>query len=358
MERTIVWEAKDGYARHRIPGMTVSSRGTLLLCHEARRAAGDWSSMDLLLSRSEDGGEHFSEPLVLMYGARDEQDDSFDLQNPLRSRFRTVNNPVMAESADGAIHLLFCEDYAVGGGRVLHRVSRDDGKSFGPPEDITAATAPQSRGAFALGPGHGIGTRSGDLLFPVWMVPAEAESPLRAHAPSVISTLFSRDGGRTFSLGEILPMCGAGYFSPNETALAELPDGRIYLNCRLGGGYTYRGSAVSPTGCGGWSAIRPERALPDPGCFGSALSYSSPRVPNALLFANCASKTERREVTLRASFDGGRTFPISLPIDRDRGGYVELGADPARGVVYVLYEEAGGERCHLVRVREDELFGL
>ena len=52
------------------------------------------------------------------------------------------------------------------GGRVLVRHSDDDGLTWSEPEDITAATLPEYRNAFALGPGHGIMT-GGTLIIPV-----------------------------------------------------------------------------------------------------------------------------------------------------------------------------------------------
>lgn len=53
---------------------------------------------------------------------------------------------------------------------------------------------------------------------------------------------------------------------------------------------------------------------------------------------NCASKDGRKEVTVRASFDDGKTYPISKFIDADRGRYIEVVIDNSVGFVYLVCE--------------------
>ena len=107
-----IWCPDEKYTNHRIPGMLVTSRGTLLVYCEARRSKSDWALMDILLKRSEDHGKTFSLPFKLAEG------------NELHN---TVNNPVMMEDKNGRIHFLYCEDYTINGGRALRRYSDDDG---------------------------------------------------------------------------------------------------------------------------------------------------------------------------------------------------------------------------------------
>ena len=209
----ILWQRDAHYSNHRIPGMLVTSRGTLLAYREARQTMSDWARMDILLSRSEDFGETFQPDAVLAEGTE---------THP------TVNNPVMAEDQTGRIHFLYCEDYGVEGGRVLHRTSDDDGVTWSAPEDISAATAPEYRNVFAFGPGHGICLKNGTLLFPVWLVPKSAGNRPKAHGPSEITTLYSTDNGASWHLGDLLRH-SADTPSPNETTAAERADGSVYL---------------------------------------------------------------------------------------------------------------------------------
>ena len=332
-----LWCPDETYTNHRIPGMIVTKKGTLIVYCEARRSASDWAYMDILMQRSTDFGESFSTPILLAEG------------NDLH---KTVNNPVMLEDKNGRLHFLYCEDYTVRGGRVLHRYSDDDGESFSAPVDITDACMPEYHNAFALGPGHGICTPDGTLVVPIWMVPKYHQSPLTSHAPSVVTTLYSKDMGESWTLGELL-YSNKDIINPNESVAAVTEDGRVYLNIRIAG--YCRAVAYSDNGYSAWKDYAPDYALPDPQCFGSVASYKSKDDPYTLIFANCATKSGRTNVTVRASFDGGKTYPVSKVIDELRGGYVEVAADPKADKIYVLYEDKFGITDHLAVFNYDWL---
>ena len=332
-----LWAPDDTYTNHRIPGIVVSSRGTVLVYNEARRSAGDWALMDIFLQRSTDGGEHFGAPIYLARG-----DEAFP----------TVNNPVIMEDDAGRLHLLYCRDYTVNGGGAWHRFSDDDGLSWSEPREITSATCPEAHNAFAFGPGHGIRTADGTLLVPIWMVLREAGVELRKHVPSVLHTFYSRDRGETWQLGARIEATET-VVSPNETVAAEREDGSILLTIRSMA--THRAKVNSPDGTADWTVPALDEALPDPKCFGSMIRYRNLGGRYALLHVNCACETARRNVVLRASFDGGETWPLSRTIDADRGGYCDIAADEARGVIYVLYEEKYGEDVYLARLTPEWL---
>ena len=324
-----VWSAEPaGYRLHRIPGMIVTAKGTILIYNEARRDMSDWARMDIFLQRSTDGGRTFGERIYLARGTE---------------QYHTVNNPVMAQDKNGRIHFLHCEDYSVAGGRVLYRFSDDDGVTWSDPRDITASTLPEYRNAFALGPGHGICTKDGTLLFPIWMVPKAYERELHDHGPSVISVLYSKDCGETWQMGDIM-RGSPDAPTPNETTVAETSDGRVYLNARIGA--KYRASAWSDNGYCHYTTLTGDHALTDPICFGSTASYSH-NGRHAILFANCDTDKSRDHVTVCVSYDDGKTFPVKKLIDEARGGYVEIAVNNETGVIYVLYEEQAGVNCWL-----------
>lgn len=335
----VLWCGGGDYDRHRIPGMIVTRRGTLLAYREARQNMSDWARMDILLSRSTDFGATFQPDILLAQGTE---------THP------TVNNPVMVEDARGDIHFLYCEDYAVEGGRVLHRISRDDGVTWSRPEDISDATAPAFRNVFAPGPGHGICLSNGTLIVPVWLVPRRPGRNIRNHGPSVTSTLYSTDDGITWKLGEMLPDTPSTP-SPNETSAAERSDGGVYMNIRVTAGQGCRVQACSPTGYSGWTDYHPVQQLPDPSCFGSVTAYHDGEHPYTLIFGNCAHASERKNVTVRMSVDNGASFPVSRTLCADGGGYVETAVDHKNGWIYVLYERNMGEKVTLVRMRYEDL---
>ncbi len=319
----------ETYMRHRIPGMLITQAGTIIVYNEARRDGGDWAMMDVFCQRSEDGGKTFGEPIYLACGTEEHH---------------TTNNPVMMQDQRGRIHFIHGEDYGVQGGRILRRYSDDDGRTWSEPIDITAFTMPWFRNCIAFGPGHGICLRNGTLLVPIWLVPKFYESPIRAHGPSMISTLYSLDNGETWAIGELL---GSDLLiqSPNETVAAELSDGRVYLSIRCNN--AWRAKAVSLNGYSGWMEYTPEKRLHDPKCFGALATIQPEGKPYTLLFANCESKTKRTNVVIKGSVDNGKTWTLRRVIDAERGGYVEMNVDTAAGLIYVLYENNKGETDHL-----------
>ena len=332
------WSVSRPYAACRIPGLVRSACGTLLLYCEARDSLSDWARIDLLLFRSEDGGETFSDPFVLASG---------DARHP------TVNNPVMIAGESGELFFLFCRDYSVDSGGVFLRKSGDDGKTWSDPVDLTECTCPQLHNAFAFGPGHGIETADGALLSPVWFVPKSAGEDPRSHHPAVASSFRSEDGGESWSLGEILPAT-EGCPDPNETAAARTSDGGVYFNVRLTGAGV-RAASRSKNGRDGFTPLEPVPEQPDPTCMGSVVNAEWQGRP-VILAVNCDSRTERVNLTLRASPDDGKSWPRSLVIDPGDAGYSDLcmipGEDPT---VCVLYEKRWGTELFFARLPLSEL---
>ena len=274
MTNILVREQDEQYSNYRIPGIVVTKAGTLITYFEARGTASDWAHMDILLYRSEDGGETFGAAIVMAQGSDD---------------YPTVNNPVCIVGADGVLHFLYCRNYSVGGGDVFYRRSEDDGVTWSSPVNIMDATRPELHNVFACGPGHGICLPDGTLTVPVWMVLRSAGEEPMSHHPGTVSTLYSRDDGRTWQLGDLIAgddICR----DPNETQAALLSDGRVYLNVRLTG-VGYRAWTV---GDGmHWSPLSLDPALPDPTCFGSTAS-ATVRGQHILAVVNCAHQENVR----------------------------------------------------------------
>lgn len=335
-----IWSQDETYSNHRIPGMIVTSKGTLIIYNEARRTASDWALMDIFIQRSEDQGETFGEPIYIACGTEEHH---------------TVSNPVMMEDALGRLHILFVQDYTINGGCAWQRTSLDDGKTWSEPKEITEFTMPELHNVIAFGPGHGIRTKNGLLIVPVWMVPKSANVPLSAHWPSVMSTFCSKDNGETWFMGEIIKGFGGIHYPsvlyPNETVACETSDGRIMLNIRSF--LHYRSLSYSDSGYGGWSKMEARKELVDPICFGSVIKYDGFDGKYALLMVNCADEHDRKNITLRVSFDDGKTWSVKRTIDADRGGYADIAADEKNGIIYVIYEDKFGETVYLAKMNPE-----
>ncbi len=350
-----------GYATYRIPGIVATAKGTLLAYCEARKSAGgDWGDIDVHLRRSVDGGRTWS-PTRVLVDVKEAADNPVAVAQNLGTDEGAVavNNPVMiTDRTPGMVHFLYCVEYA----RCYYMRSDDDGLTFSEPTDITA-TFEEFRPVYdwkviATGPGHGIQTRRGRLLVPIWMSLGTGE---HAHRPSAVSTVYSDDGGRTWHAGDLALENGKTYtypdrpgaqafVNPSETAAVELADGRIMLNGRTESPEMRRAVTTSSDGVRGWTTPVFDEQLYEPICFGSMVRLSEqPRSDrNRLLFVNPDSGRTvaehgiraRRNVTVKLSYDEGDTWPVERSIEPDLSGYADLAAG-ADGTIYCLFERGG-----------------
>jgi sialidase-1 len=348
--RVDVFKAGEGgYEQYRIPGLIVTPKGALLAYCEARaKPLSDWGRIDLLYRRSTDLGRTWDAPRPLARPPGDAKKNAVAIERKVGNPDGiTMNNPVaISDGKANLVHVLYCVEYA----RCFYTRSTDDGVTFSQPVEITP-TFEKFRDrhpwrVIATGPGHGIKLRTGRIVVPVWLSLGTGKN---GHGASVVATVYSDDSGKTWHAGDIAAD-GTFLGSPNETAAAELSDGRVMLNIRHGGvegdpgpnGTTWRGVVVGPDGATGWSKPRIDKSLPEPVCMGSVLSFAH-RGARRLMFVNPANGEDRkrRNLTLRASDDDGGTWRVAEVIVPGTAGYADLAAGPD-GSVYCLYERGKG----------------
>lgn len=341
----------DGYALYRIPGIVATRQGTLLAYAEARRnAQGDWGVIDIVLRRSTNGGRMWSPFRVVASVDGPKRKNPVALAQRLAAQGEvTYNNPAAIADRSGAVHFLFCLEYM----RAFYIRSDDDGRTFSKPVEITGAfdefRPEYPWKVLAAGPGHGIQLRSGRLVVPVWLSTGTGG---HAHRPSVTSTVYSDDEGRTWKRGDIAVPDTPEFVFPNETAAAELSDGRVMLNIRSESKSHRRIVVTSPDGATGWSKPRFDDALLEPICFGTLVNAGGAR----LLFANPdtldksngpaepGKNRDRKNLTVQYSPDDGATWTAKRVIDAGWSGYSDLAHD-RDGVVHIFYEkgQSGGD---------------
>ena len=344
--QTDLWVGgQDGYQTYRIPALAVTANGTVLAFCEGRKAGmSDTGDIDLLVKRSTDNGRTWSPQQIVWNDAGN-----------------TCGNPVpVVDRQTGTIWLLMAWNRGEDSGeqitartsrdtrRVFVTGSNDDGLSWSAPREITGAVKHPDWTWYATGPGGGIqiehGPHRGRLVIPCNHIEAATGQSYQNYS----NVFYSDDHGKRWQLGGRTPQPGV-----NECQVVELPGGRLLLNMRNYHDYTKkvydskRERQVSFSDDGGmtWTAPRPDPALIEPVCQGAIhrCCWAADGTPGVLLLSNPASRSERVNMTVRASFDEGDTWPVSHVIHPGPSGYSDL-AVLANGEIACVFE-AGEKHC-------------
>ena len=203
------------------------------------------------------------------------------------------------------------------------------------------------------------GKHKGRLIISATYRPNAKEHPSdRKPGDEIVScAIFSDDGGSTWQVSEFFP----DPFT-EEAALVELHDGRIYYNSRSHSGYydkafarklrpdeTMRREAWSDDGGRTWKDLRISQVLPDGGGYGRGYGMKGglTRLPvnghDVLIFSNAdTAGGDRKRMTVWASFDGGRTWPVKRLVYESFSAYSSLAAGrpgtPTEGLIFLLFE--------------------
>lgn len=320
---------QDNYNTYRIPSLICTKNGTVLALTEGRRdEGGDGVPTDIVLKRSPGNAGKWTPPfLPLKGGGRSRHTVMMWL--PLQVAFRSTNgeaymNPVpVIDQTDGTIYLvanLFKQPYKDGNAPIWLIKSTDEGATWSNPVEITQGT-----GIHEIGPGAGIQLQSGRLVVQVYD-----------------GIIFSDDHGKNWKFGGTAP----GDW--NETQVVELVDGSLLFSRRNA---PNRAIMYSKDEGQSWSQPFSHPDLPDPDCQGSMIRYTRQDqgfTKNRLLFANpvsgaIAAGTEgsdprgRFNVTVRMSYDEGKTWPVEKMILKGPGAYSSMTVFPD-GSVGILFE--------------------
>jgi sialidase-1 len=320
---------QDGCDTYRIPALAVTTKGTMLaFCEGRRNSRSDTGDIDLLVKRSTDHGATWSAQQVIW-------DDAGN----------TCGNPCAVVDRDtGTVWLLSTwnrgddhERQIIDGSskdtrRVFVTSSTDDGITWAKPREITADAKLPNWTWYATGPGGGIqierGPHTERLVIPCDHIEADTK-----HYYSHV--IYSDDHGQTWQLGGRTP-----HHQVNECEVVELSDGRLMLNMRnYDRSKSNRQVAVSDDGGLTWTDQRFDPALIEPICQASIRRYRWPTedCDGVILFSNPASSQGRINMTVRASFDEGQTWPKARVLHEGPSAYSSLAILPD-GRIACLYE--------------------
>jgi sialidase-1 len=335
-ETDVFISGREGYHTFRIPALVVSKRGTLQAFCEGRKSGrGDSGNIDLVLKRSLDGGATWQPMQVLA----DMGDDTIGNPCPVVDRDTgTIWLPMTRNPGNETL-----ETISSGKSKERRTVwimkSDDDGVTWSKPREITGDVSAANWTWYATGPGCGIQTRTGRLVIP-------CDHRVAGSKERGSHVFYSDDHGKTWKLG--------GRVAPdtNECQVVELADGTLLLNMRSYHGKNRRAMSTSRDGGLTWSELRHDDALIEPICQASFLrcTLAGQHGKNRLLFANPAS-TGRIKMTVRLSYDEGRTWPVSRMLHAGPSAYSCLALLPVLcvGCLYERGQQSPYERITLAR---------
>jgi sialidase-1 len=306
---------RDGYHTYRILAMVVTNEGTLLaFCEGRKTGSGDHEDVDLAMKRSEDNGGTWS-AMAKVWGHQ-------------WSDGTTIGNPcAVVDEESGRIWLAMYK----GQFEVFITCSDDDGRTWTKPRDITTSVEnpawdwPESINTefgeriIWASPGIGIqlkhGPKAGRLIIPCHMRPKGL--PVSDNRMWVF---YSDDHGANWQ-------CCDNNALGNESQIVQLSDNTLMLNGRnqnKKGGRPFR-RLVSYSFDGGitWSNSILADELLESICQASILRYTWPQngQKSRILFSNPADQEDRVRMTVRLSYDEGKTWPVKRVVHPERCEY-------------------------------------
>lgn len=318
----------EGYRIFRIPAIIRLPDGNLLAFAEGRVTGGaDFGDIDIVLKRSRDKGRTWSalqkvtDNDTLQSGNPAPVVDLMDPRYPQGRIFLFYNTGNVTEN-----------DIRKGKGykQVWYVTSVDGGVSWSAPVDITLQVHRQYQPAihpaydnkedwrcYANTPGHAEQFQQGKYKGRIYVAANHSAGPPQADASDYRAHgFYTDDHGNSFHLSDVVDIPGS-----NEASATALPGGRLMMNIRnQKGDYRSRIVALSNNGGQRWDTVYFDKQLPDPVCEGSILNLS-PRSKRAVLaFSNNASEKHRDSLTIRISFDEGRTWPRSWLVEAGAAG--------------------------------------
>lgn len=337
-----------GSKNYRIPAIARNPKtGTLIATYDVRyNHAGDLpANIDVGVSRSTDGGKTWSAPEVAIshkeLGNGLGVGDPGILVNDKTGEFWIAGlnagkcgHPIWTSRA-GTVDPKDCS-------QMILVKSSNDGKSWGKPinitKDIKRLGDPDTAkwGALFQGPGAGICTKDGVLIFPsqVWIRNAD-NSKTEGEGASQGVLVFSKDGGKTWTSTKGSP------FGGSESTCVEMKNGSIALNTRTNRGWGRTGSILKKLDS------KTDWVIDENLARGAKGNLNQPGGCQAALLSNGKewffsnpNAGKRSHMTLKYSKDFGKTWTAGLLYDeRACAGYSSTAfTDEKNSRIGVLYE--------------------
>jgi len=316
---------KFDYACYRTPAIIRANNNRLLAFAEARKnSCDDGGDVDIVMRSSRDEGKTWSDMIIVW------SDSTNTCSSP---------TPVI-DRQTGHIHLLATwhhgtdtqQQIEAGQSRDTRRVylirSNDDGLSWSYPREITPAVSQPNWSWYTTGPGSGHQITQGKYAN---RLIAGCTHKVSGSSSSSSHAIFSDDNGSTWQLGGIAP---AEMVSNSE--IAETSIGDLIMNMRSDDDSQSRKVATSTDGGASWQNITDDANLVG---LSNQASLHTHKMEghHAIVFSNPADPVERKSMTVRVSYDDGKTWDQSLQIGKSKSANSDL-VTVDEGRLGILYE--------------------
>lgn len=322
---------ENGYGRYRIPALLVTPKQTVLAFCEGRvKAAGLTGDIDLVVRRSTDGGRTWS-PLAVV---ADDGPNTLGNPCPVVDRTTGVIWLPFTRSLGQDTEKEIIDGTSDGRTQVWLTHSTDDGVTWAKPTNISAQATRADWTWYGTGPGFGLQLPSGRLLIPSYHAIAKT-------GIYQVHSLFSDDHGRSWQIG------GNLRDETTEPQAALRRDGTLVINARNifprnQAEVRHRVVGISRDGGTTWTEVTEDPTLTDSSCEASLLVYSglaegaAPSDARSIWAFSNPPGPGRRRLTVRLSYDEGKTWPVAKLIEPVASEYSSLTRlpDHAIGLLY------------------------
>ncbi|MBS1947380.1 MAG: exo-alpha-sialidase [Bacteroidetes bacterium] len=339
----------DGYKSFRIPAIINLPNGDLLAFCEGRvNNAGDFGHVNIVMKRSTDKGKTWGQLQTVA------ENGGLQAGNP--APVADLTDP---SYPDGRVFLFYNtgdnHEAEVRNGNGLreawYKTSTDNGKTWSEAVNITAQVhrpkQPQKNAeynfaedwrSFANTPGHAMQFQDGKYKGRIFVAANHSQgAPQKSFTDYIANGYYTDDHGKTFHISDNVGIPGS-----NESMATELNGSKLMLNSRNQKG-DVRARIVSISSDGGvtWDTSYFDKALIDPVNEGSILTIDKKK--NIIAFCNAADTAHRNNLTLRISYDDGKTWKKKILIDsadskKDYTAYSDL-VKISKNIIGILYEK-------------------